>query len=83
MTHASKKIQNLDEQIILLPSQRSWVGMLGTILDYVAQIGPPATIIEVFPRNESYGTQFLSFTAKAYKEHDQRSSMAIIPGLKK
>jgi len=28
MTHASKKIQNLEEKIILLPSQRSWVGVL-------------------------------------------------------
>jgi len=38
--------------------------MLEINLDYFAQIGPPAIIIEVFPRNESDGTRFLSFTAK-------------------
>ena len=42
MTHSSKKNQTLDEQIISLPSQRSWDGMLGTTLDYLAQTGPPA-----------------------------------------
>jgi len=29
--------------------------MFETTLDYLAQIGPPAIIIEVFPRNESDG----------------------------
>jgi len=64
MTHANKKIQNLDEQIILLPSQRSWVGMLRTTLDYLDQTGPPAIIIEVFPRNESDGTPLSKFHCK-------------------
>ena len=64
MRHASKKIQNLDEQMILLLSQVSWVGMLGTTLDYLAHLGPPAIIIEVFPRNETDETQFSKFHFK-------------------
>ena len=64
MTHSSKKIQTLDEQIILLPSQRSWVGMLGTTLDYLAQIEPHTVTLEVFPRNESDGTRFSKFHCK-------------------
>jgi len=39
-------------------------GILGTTLDYLAQIGPPAIIIEVFPRNESDGTRFSKFHCK-------------------
>jgi len=35
MAHSGKEIQNLDERIFLLPSQKSWVGMLGTTLDYL------------------------------------------------
>jgi len=46
--HAIKNTQNVDEQIILLRSQVSWVGMLGATLDYLAQIGQPAITIEVF-----------------------------------
>ena len=39
LRQASKKIPNVDEQIILLLRQVSWVGMLGTNLDYLAKIG--------------------------------------------
>jgi len=41
--------------------------MLETTLEYLAQIfeiGPPAVIIEVFPRNESDGTRFFKFHYK-------------------
>jgi len=38
LRHASKKIQNWDKQMILLLSQVSRVGMLGTTLDYLAKI---------------------------------------------
>jgi len=31
--------------MILLLTQVSWAGMLGTNLDYLAQIGPPAILI--------------------------------------
>jgi len=40
--------------------------MLRTTLDYLAQLGPPAIIIEVFLENETDGHGFLSFTAKEY-----------------
>ena len=46
--HTTKNTQNVDEQIILLLSQVSRVGMLGATLDYLDQIGPPAITIEVF-----------------------------------
>ena len=52
--------------MILLLSQVSWGGMLRTTLDYLAQLGPPAIIIEVFLENETDGHGFLSFTAKEY-----------------
>jgi len=52
------------------------VGMLGTTLDYLAQLGPLATIIEVFLGN---GLSFISRnTAKWWSG---RSSIANIPGL--
>ena len=38
--------------------------MLVTTLDYLAQIGPPAITIEVFPRNESDRTRFSKFHCK-------------------
>jgi len=38
--------------------------MSGTNPNYVAQIGPPAIMIEVFPRNECDGTQFSMFHCK-------------------
>jgi len=38
--------------------------MLGTTLDYLAQIGPPAIAIDVFPRNESDRTRFSKFHGK-------------------
>jgi len=44
--------------MILILSQELQVGILGTNLDYLAQIGPLAIIIEVFPRNESDGHVF-------------------------
>jgi len=50
--------------MVLLHSQVSWVGILGTTLNYLAQIGPPAIIIEVFLRNESDGTRFSKFHCK-------------------
>jgi len=43
--------------------------MLGTTLDYLAQIGPPAITIEVFPRNESDRTG-LSSVAYAENFHE-------------
>jgi len=70
MRHASKNTQNVDEQMMLF-SQVSRVGMLGTTLDYLAQMGPPAVTIEFSPRNESeHG--FLSFTAKDYHQMVKR-----------
>jgi len=39
-----------------------------TTIDYLAQLGPPATIIEVFPRNETDGTRLSNFTAKEYHQ---------------
>ena len=60
MRHACTIIQNFDEQMILLLSQVSWVGMLGPNLDYLARIGPPSIIIEVVLSNESNGTRFFS-----------------------
>ena len=73
MRHASKIIQNLDEQIVLLLNQMSWVGILGTNLDYLARIGPPAIMLEGFPRNECDGTRFSTVrsTAKKTKEYNQ------------
>jgi len=68
MTHASKKIQNLDEQIILLPSQKSRVGMLGTILDDLA------VITEVFTRIESNGTRFSKFHCKRITSNGEAES---------
>jgi len=38
--------------------------MLRTTLDCLAQIGPPAVIIEVFPRNKSDRTPFSKFHCK-------------------
>jgi len=38
--------------------------MLETILGSLAQIGLPAIIIEVFPRDESDGAQFSKFHSK-------------------
>jgi len=38
--------------------------MLETNLDYLTQIEPPTTIIEVFPRNESDGTHYFKFHCK-------------------
>jgi len=38
--------------------------MLGTNLDYLAQLGPPPIIIEVFPRSETDGTRFSKFHCK-------------------
>jgi len=35
--HATKNTQDVDEQIILLLGQVSWVGKLGATLDYLAQ----------------------------------------------
>jgi len=64
MRHASKKTKNLDEQIILLLSRVSWVRMLRTTLNYLAQIGPPAITIEAFPRNGSDMTRFSKFHCK-------------------
>jgi len=55
MRHACTIIQNFDEQMILLFIQVSWVGMLGTNLDYLARIGPPSITIEVFLSNKSNG----------------------------
>jgi len=48
--------------------------MLGTTLDYLALIGPPAMSIEVFPRNKSDSSLhgFLSFTAKDYHQMVKR-----------
>ena len=63
MRHASKNTQNLDEQMMLL-NQVSWIGMLGTTLDYLAQIRPPAITIEAFPRNESDRAQFSKLQCK-------------------
>ena len=63
MRHASMSTQILDEQMMLL-SQVSWVGMLGTTLDYLGWIGPPAITIEVFLRNESDRTRFSKFQCK-------------------
>jgi len=40
-------------------------------------------MLETFPKTGVMGYGFLSFTAKNYKEHHQRSSMAITPGLEK
>jgi len=50
--------------------------MLGTTPNYVAQIRPPAIIIEVFPRNESDGTQFSKFHCKKI----QRTRSKVIYG---
>jgi len=50
--------------MILLLSQVSWVGMLVTNLHYVARTELPANIMEVFPRNESDGTQLSKFHGK-------------------
>ena len=50
--------------MILLLSQVSWVGRLETNLDYVAQTGPLAIIIEVFPTNRSDGTCSFKFHCK-------------------
>jgi len=58
--------------MILLLSQVSLVGKLGTNPDYLVQIGPPAIIIEVFPRKESNEPCFLSFTAKHYYQTVKR-----------
>ena len=41
--------------MILLLSQVSWVGILGTTLDYLAQLGPPA--ISGDSRNKKVGGQ--------------------------
>jgi len=40
-------------------------------------------MIEDLPRTRVMGHSFQSFTAKEYKKHHQRQSMAIIPGLEK
>jgi len=64
MRYACKIIQNLNEQMILPISQVPGVEMLGTNLDYLARIGPPVIIIEVFTRNESDGTRFSKFHCK-------------------
>ena len=48
----------------MLLNQVSWVGMLGTTLDHLAQIGPLAISIEVFPRNEGDSTRFSTFHCK-------------------
>ena len=50
--------------LYLPASQMSWVGTLGTNLDYLAQIGPSVITMEVFPRNESDGTRFFKFHCK-------------------
>jgi len=49
---------------ILLLSEVSLVGQLGTNLVYSAQIGRLAITIEVFHRNESDGTRFSKFQRK-------------------
>jgi len=41
-------------------------------LDYLAHLGPPAIIIDVFPRSETGGHGFLSFTAKEYHQMVKR-----------
>ena len=71
MRHVSKNTHNLDEQMILLLSQVSWVGMLGTTLDYLGQIGPPAITIQVFPRNESGMTRFFKFHCKRLPQNGE------------
>ena len=53
--HASMNILNVDGQMNLLLSQVSWAGMLGNTLDYLAQIGPPAITVEVFPETRLIG----------------------------
>jgi len=50
--------------MFLLLSQVSWVGMLETNLDYLAQIGQTAIIIKLFHRKESGGTRFSMFLCK-------------------
>ena len=71
MRNATKKIQNLDEQRILLLIQVSWVGMLVANLNYLAQIGPPVITIEVF-ETRKIGHGYLSFTAKDYHQMVKR-----------
>jgi len=50
--------------------------MLGTTPNYVDQIGPLVIIIDVFPRNESDGTQFAKFHCKRI----QRTPSKVICG---
>jgi len=63
MRHATKNTQNLDEEMMLL-SQVSRVGMLGTTLDYLSQIGLPAITIEAFPINGSDRARLSKFHCK-------------------
>jgi len=46
--------------------------MLGTNLDYLAQIGPPIIKIEVGPRNKSGGARFFKFAANEYHQMVKR-----------
>jgi len=83
MTHAGREIQNLDEKIFLLPSQKSWVGMLGTALDYLAQIWPPATIIQDILRNESDRIRFSKFNCKRMPSNGEAAGhpcLLFLPG---
>jgi len=74
MRLARTKIQNLEEQTILLIGQVSWVGMLGTNPDYLVLIEPPAITTADFPINENYidGHDFLRFTAKEFCQKVKR-----------
>ena len=69
--HASMNTQNADQQIILSLSQVSWVGMSGNALDYLAQIGPPAITIEIFPRNASDRARFSKFHCKRLQPYGE------------
>jgi len=71
MRHATKHTHSVDEKIILLLSQVSWVGMLGATLDYLAHIGPPAITIGVF-ETRVIGHGYLSFAAKDYHQMVKR-----------
>jgi len=63
--------QNVDEQMILLLSQVSLVGMLGNTLDFLAPRGPPEITIEVFPSNESDRTRFSKFHCKGLQPYGE------------
>jgi len=85
MRHVSKNTHNLDEQMILLLSQVSWVGMLGTTLDYFRPNRTTCNHNRSFPqKREWYDTVFqVSLQKITTKWWSGRSSMAIIPGLEK